>query len=305
MLPLDELRWTTRGEVCAPLLEHLIATGPATGSGFVPWNGEEPYSRRRVGELFCLLADETFVPALRQILMEREEAWSVRWAAREALERLEAVLPPEELAALLEDRSLWEDPSHTGLVSGLFRLFRSAEGLQLARAFLRTWTPEERARLLAAASIVSDGIPRELADWLCWCWLDRDRHLLEHLTRYDEPLNVSIASRTCDRDQSLLVLLDYWRGAEGEWRAELRERLWDCDNPGGIPAQWVEGDPRALQELAEGHKLVDADLINYFGEEALLARIEKHLRRISRERRKDPSDYSAVVNNMKSLRIVA
>src|SRR5258708_4594470 len=68
--------------------------------------------RRRAVELFARLADEPFVPALRQLLGDQREEQRARMAARRALVRLKAELPIEELEALLRDQTLWEHPVH-------------------------------------------------------------------------------------------------------------------------------------------------------------------------------------------------
>src|ERR1051326_6780954 len=107
MLRPEELTWTTRAEVCAQLAEFLLQTPPAPCAADAPEAEAEDTRGNAIALLSCL-AGPTSIPALRRLLLDRHEARWQREHLVRALKRLKAVLPPEELKALLDDRALWD-----------------------------------------------------------------------------------------------------------------------------------------------------------------------------------------------------
>jgi hypothetical protein len=302
MVQLQELRWTTRAEVCATLWQWLTQLSPELCE---PEGQPEEIVEgwRRARALYFLLADETCLPTLRPLLLDRQADRDVRLRACRTLLRLKSTLPTEDLEDLLQDRLLWEGSPDIKDLAELYFPFRSEEAQRIARSFLDGRSALDRARLLAGSIRPCEPPPSGWLDWLYDRWLNQDRLVLEEAHCYEhEPMNPWLAYQTSERPESLRLLVDYWRRAEGDWRTELRDRLWDFD--AGVPAAWVVDAPEDLRELAEALRLTDADLIDYFGPETLLARIEAELRRISRDRRDDPEDYSAL-HTTEFLRMVS
>lgn len=282
--PLSSLRWTTRGEVCAELLRYSEAPGqdPLT----------ELFLRPRVAELFALLAEEEHIPVLQQLHLDSHANYHVRQTCYDTLVRLEARVPVDELKALLEKKREDGRRCNFGLFEGLFR---TPEAQNAARQVMESWTAAERAWTLTRIGW-HDSL-RGLADWLYERWLDEDRCQLEDVEDVEGPLNRTVAWYTAKwmnmkRPESKLILLDYWRRAEGEQRRELQDRLWDFDE--GVPAAWVADRPEELRELAESFTLPHADLVSYYGEERLLQIADEKLRDISRQLRAHPDDDSSI-----------
>jgi HEAT repeat protein len=293
MIALKELRWTTRAEVCEQLWQWLLATSPTADD--VP--GQQPESkpdrRDRVAELFATIALESWLPALRQLLRNRHET---KWARREAcraLVRLRALLPTDEITSLMTELRSGEQERDFHFFAELLPLFDRDESRPVALTCLEQWTPLERAELLVTVSTRLKHLPPKLANWLYQRWLDTDRLLVEDVILGGAPLNFWIVSQTSsERPESLRLLVEHWRGTEGEWRKEMLYRFEAFEK--GVPAEWLADKPDELRELAEALRLSVADLIAYFGAEPLMARIEEGFRDISRTRRADPSDWSVI-----------
>jgi hypothetical protein len=301
--PLWGLRWTTRGDVCAALLQYMQRmaaeeTSLDLHSELRPQSGEvdtfsvlvptEYRVHPRAAQLFALLAQKEHIPVLRRLHLEPGADWQTRQNFRDALVRLQAQVPAGELKALLE----WE---HEGLGRcnfGLFEgLFRTPEAQNAAREVMEGWTAAERAWSLTRMSWYAS--LRPLADWLYERWLNEDRRLLEDVEDFEGSLNWTVArytAKSMKRPEAKAILLEYWRQAEGEARKELRDYLWDFDD--GVPAAWVADRSEELRELAESFSLTHADLVSYHGSERLLESAVERLRLISRQLQADPRDKS-------------
>jgi HEAT repeat protein len=293
VIELKELRWTTRAEVCAQLWQYLLATWPVPGD--VPDAKPETGSdgRDRVAELFATIADGTWIPSFKRLLLNRHETYRVRKDAREALRRLRATLSADEIADLLTDPPTSEPPDAFEFVEGLLHLLSDDEAQSVAITCLEQWAPLERAQLLAGVGLELHHLPPELADWVYYRWLEVERPLVADAEYGDEPINLWIADMTeRSRPESLRLHLEYWRQAEGEERQDMMDGFGDFSN--GVPAEWLADNPEELREFAEALRLTVADLIAYFGAEPLMARLEAGFRAISRTRQADPSDWSVI-----------
>jgi HEAT repeat protein len=289
MLRLEELGWTTRAEVCAQLAEFLLDTRPASGSRGRPRSSDEP-NRSRVLRLFGHLADDSSVPVLRQILWNRREKRSARFQALEALTRLRARLPLEELQKLLESpfvRSLWDtDPVAVDAdvsAGEVLTMFRSEEAEQFARSAIDGWSPRERALLLLDVNdLDGEGVAAEWADWLYHRWLREDRPRLQNARRYGLSLNLLVTFETQTRPESRALLIERWRRSRGDRRQRCLSSLCGHDDE-GVPLECLGDDPRELRELAEALVLRPVDLRTYYGSDSLLQVIEEQIRAIDRE----------------------
>lgn len=293
MIDLKSLRWTTRREVCGQLCQALLAETSATDRLAAEECAERSQRREDAARLLALIADGACVPALRHLLLDGRETTWTRSQAGGALVRLGAQLRAEDLPVCCD----------LSFFGSLLPLFHTDEAWPAVQEMLAGWTPLDRTQLLGKIGSDLDEVAPPIADWIYRGWLDADRHLVEDAlevhgvvfrgaARKTEPLNAWIAWQTSDRPESQTLLLEYWRGAEGEWRAELRDRLWDCDD--GVPAACLTGNLEELQELAEALRLTNVDLVAHLGAESLMARAQTKFRAISRRRHADPSDWGAI-----------
>jgi HEAT repeat protein len=238
--------------------------------------------------LLACLAEPASVPALRRLLLDRRESKWEREHIVEALSRLGATLPVEELKELLDDRTLWDGPHH-GDLCYLLVLFRSEEAQRIAREFLMQMSARDRAEMLWFCAeksrwpLAHDPVAPELVDWLYEQWLQQDRFLLGDDGDDDGPSNVRVAAATRERPASQALLLDFWRQASAEQRQELLTHLWDDDDE-GFPVALLNQHPAELPELAGALALRPPDLHLYYGADVLLGMIEGMIREAGQAR---------------------
>jgi hypothetical protein len=287
MLPIEDLRWTTRADVCARLIELLISSTPTSSSPSDPLS-HETNQRRCVASLLATIADETCATALREILLNPCEDRYVRLSAAKALARLRIALLPCELKLLLEDRHLWD-----GCFRRVLALCRTEEAQRIARDHLAGWPAADRAALLSELVGPTSDVAPELGEWLYVCWLREDRHSPESDNgEFASPRNVVIARRTDERPESQALLIEFWRQAEGDERRRRHAEL--SDDEGELTAA-VAHNPQEMRELAEAFVLCYESLAAYFGsDQVLLDQIEASIRKASQRLHASPDDDAGV-----------
>jgi len=215
------------------------------------------------------------------------ESGGTQWKYRDALVRLKASLPPDEVRMVLEEQIGAGGRCNFMLFP---ELFSTSEAQATALEIMEGWTPAQRAWALKGVGW-HDSL-RGLADWLYERWLKEDRWQLEGMEDYEGPLNRTAARYTAisgnlHRPESKEILLDLWRKAPGQPPEKL-EDVWD------VPAAWVPDRPEELRKLAESFALRHADLVSYFGTEHLLQMADVKLREISRRLRAEPGNDARI-----------
>jgi HEAT repeat protein len=286
MLWVEQFQWTSRAAVCAQLIEFLNDTPPSPPLEDQPLPLTAP-DRMAAVDLLARLADDTAIPGLRRILLNRNEERWVRIFALRGLSRFEEVLSLPELVELLIDRRFWhgsrsEEPF---VLSELLEFFRSPEARQVARAFVESWTAAERTRLLASIldRQFEDTNPDLLNDFYGQ-WLSVDRSLLEGAAGQDWLLNLDVVTKTKDRPESRALLLRYWREGDEEQRHALLTDWWENDELIAEAAKGVDGDEH---QLATALRLPESALWEQLGPDQLVLLIEEKIRTANRVLRAD------------------
>jgi hypothetical protein len=242
MLRIEELRWSSRTDVCDQLLRYLQSTSPAPLCDADNRPNEPALLRRRAALLLVVLVDRTAHRAvLRQLLLNPAEDPDVRRAAlrklslwvRQGLQRAsgnpEPVLSVDQTAQLLTDPATAGAPPDRFSVLSILALCPVNEALRVAVAFLEQLSPAERARLLQGRTdpslcredchLKSHPAVDAVFDWLYDRWLMSDRWLLEGPEGLWGAENIDVVLWTQERPESRAVLTHYWRRLDDEARS--------------------------------------------------------------------------------------
>lgn len=313
-LQLDELRWTTRTEVCDRLADYLIRVSPPPGEQDYDSNDpayqQSQIARERAIWVLAHLADAAHAPALTPVAIHPHRyGLAVRTAAVEALLRLQVVLPLRHLGPLPDTAWVFD---HAWEVGQYLLLFRQGKLPDRIRQFFErpVATQPEWAELSAhegAASMRGTYLvqflelgplsPLTWIDWLYQRWVAEDREVLEQAGEQAEgfgrrtvPLNVRIASLSSERSASQALLAEYRLRPSTEAHRYLRTGgtpLWPHYWETVPPELWqsvaevlraVEAKPEAFAQRAQDLDLPYEALLRYTEAPALLQRIEAELR---------------------------
>jgi hypothetical protein len=292
MLPIESICWTSRAQVCDLLVHFLRDTPPAP---IAPDDQEPIYGRSHRSEAASLLAslgDSSFAPFLRQLLLNPQEEQLVRVEALYALREWKVTLPAAELEQLLADSALCEEEICCYFHTEFLTLCRSEEGQAIARRYLGSATPVNRAEVLRTfCDFRHDESPWQLEpslqDWLYFQWLHHDRLLLE--TDGDEGrwTNLKVAVATRARTESVTLLHQYWReGDTGQRRRvfsrlqpnyDYAEKTWVLPGDEGLLrellADCADRDPATFRALLDDLELPLGLLFEQMGAERLLSQV--------------------------------
>ncbi len=288
----DRFCWTSRAELCDQLLQFLFITPPAPLREYDRRTPEE-WNRLRVASLLGDVADASCVPGLCRLLLNPSEEQPVRIQTLYGLVRQDELpcLPLSDLAALLHDRELWEDPSlrperHScsdyGWLIPLLSLFRTEEATRLVRSVLAQWSARDRARLLRDLPSYGYEPDSSIVEWLFQRWWVHDRLKIETVQNDEEdpwPLNLRVALAYSERPEPHCLLREFWIQSSGEERPALVDELW-MHMREAVSSLAIA--PHERQELAERLALPLADLLKLHGPVRLMDRIEGSLRAASR-----------------------
>jgi len=275
----DRLRWTSRDDVCALLLD--LVQGDASPVAVA------------AARLLASLCSGTLAPALLALARSRERPYWVRTYALRGLARAGVELPLEALRDLLDEQPL---AGMGGLITGdvpapttppmldLLRLCRAPDQQRLALGRLARMAPDAQRSLLHECVTIALPPPASIVAWLHDRWMERVRRQAGGAG--GAPQRPSEEDVWVARDASIAhpgsaaLLLDHWRA-----RGPRGEEFWQELEQHPALTALLDEDAAARAEAAKALALPLGGLLAELGPKRLRRELKSAVLDLSYHRR--------------------